>query len=310
MKNLTYTAELQEIKMPQSKSVLVWEEFFNHLMDVDYFSPFHAVMARYHITADEDFDLPPSAYGGLYYDLGIEMCADDRYPAEDAAILTGFFQKGVSMIVCAAAGSEHDPNLMAAVREVFKQPEISDLISADVAAIAANLLNKNEAPDSADAKSGSGGIDDIKLWIKRFEGEMMTDANAAASIMGYFLGTKIGRHCSIFCPLGYEPYETLGKEMAMNHVAFEAAKTSGLLVKGVTQYVSAALSNEGCWCSMSDGVAFLVENPELACFIPFRDRYIAERMVRLYVNNEEGEEAWNNLYQRLSNELRNEWNGY
>ena len=49
-----------------------------------------------------NMELPPSTWHYLYYDAGIEMISDDRYPAYEGAMKAGFIESGLRMIVAAA----------------------------------------------------------------------------------------------------------------------------------------------------------------------------------------------------------------
>lgn len=283
MKNIVFAPDIPEMELPQSNSVLDCIEALDKLERVDYFAPFHAVMSRYQYFSDDEYDAVPSPYESLYRSLGIEMCADDRYPVEKAAVYTGFFRRGVCMIVCAALASDgRDPNLMAAVRDIFKYYEVEKLLPEKIITIAKDLLSmdvsseETKHPETSEKNEVSSG-----WWTECFEREMMVDVNAHSIITGYFLSAKVGVDCSIFAPLGYAPYEEIGKKMATDPVVFEAAKESGLLVSGICTFVEAALSNDGCWDCMEIGIAFLVNDPDLRHYIPFRERYIAERMLRL-----------------------------
>ena len=153
--------------------------------------------------------------------------------------------------------------------------------------------------------------DAVKWWEKCLTSEMMVDINAPAIITGYFVSANVGFHCSIFAPLGYAPYQEIGEKMATDGCVLEAAKESGLLSSGVSAYISAALDNDGSWYAMKDGVAFLIADPDLRCFIPFRDRYIAERLLRLQDSIDTGRQTWSEAYRTIASDLSTEWaHGY
>ncbi len=147
-------------------------------------------------------------------------------------------------------------------------------------------------------------------WGLAFERELKVDPNAAASILSYYLEKLLGKPCTIFCPLGYELYEKLGSEMATSKAAFEAAKEVGLLADGVGQYVRAALSNADCWECMAEGVAVLVHDSKLECFVPFREGFLARNLLRLNDSLCKSERSWNEAYIRLRDELGDNWRGY
>lgn len=313
MKNIAFTPDITEMELPQSNSVLDCAESLRKLESVDYFAPLHAVMGRHHFVSDENYDALPSPYGKFYHNLGIEMCADDRYPIEDAALYTGFYHRGICMIVCAAVASGgQDHNLMAAVRDIFKYPEVEKKLPKKIVALAKELLSVDpgltEIEQQEDPQSNEASV---AWWVNCLEREMMVDINAHSIITGYYLSAKVGRHCSIFAPLGYAPYKEIGEKMAKDPIVLEAAKKSGLLVSGISTFMEAALSNDGCWEGMVDGVAFLLNAPDLRNYVPFRYRYIAERMLRLNDIIKSGKQTWGEVYEKLAGELSDEWaHGY
>lgn len=313
MKNIVFTPDVPQMELSQSKSVMDWIEALNKLECVDYFAPAHAVMNCYHFLSDENYDVLHSPYGSFYNELGVEMCADDRFPAEDAAVYTGFYRKGICMLIClAVASGGQDPNLMAVLRDIFKYPDVEKLLPEKVVALAKELLSRDGMPTKTDHQLDSQNEEvSVNWWVKCLESEMKVDVNAHSIITGYFLSAKVGYDCSIFAPLGYAPYEEIGKKMAADPVVFEAAKESGLLVSGIRTFVEAALSNDGCWDCMADGVAYLLNDSDLCCYIPFRERYIAERMLRLKDVIESGRKTWSEVYKELASDLSDDWaHGY
>lgn len=153
-------------------------------------------------------------------------------------------------------------------------------------------------------------VDFMTYWIMRFEDEMFTAPNAAASILSYFLEIKVGHPCTIFCPLDYGPYFELGKKMAESNAVLDAAKRAGLLAAGIQHYVSAALSNDDCWNGMASGVAYLVNDPELRVFIPYRSRCLAERILSMNYAIKEGEVEWWQVYDFYESQFGKEMHGY
>lgn len=349
-----YTPDIDRIEVPQSHDQQVWEEFFKKLLTLDYTAPFHAVLAKYHVFTDVYFEMPPSVYSGLYYDLGIDMAADDLYQSEDAAISTGFFQKGVRMIAAAViADAGHDRNLLTAAEQVFRDKRLWKMLSEELAEVLKSYLEEDEDEDfevvpvsapnmvsiekpyeseseykACSSKNTHVNISDLlhkaaaieeqeskdkdcmTRWVKRFEDEMLIDPNAAGAILSYFLEAKVGHPCTIFCPLDYEPYREMGQSMAESKVVMEAAKCVGLLAAGTEHYVSAALSNDGCWDCMFSGVAYLVNDPTLRCFIPFKRRYLAEHMLRMNSAIEAGDIDWWDVYKCCRDKFGDEMRGY
>lgn len=88
----------KEIILTLSDSESVWIQFFNQLSSEDFLAPLHVVLHYLAFLHELDIALPATPYGSLYYDVGIEMAADDRYPALKAAVSSGFFGRGLSML--------------------------------------------------------------------------------------------------------------------------------------------------------------------------------------------------------------------
>lgn len=357
-----YTPNIDRIEVPQIRDQQVWEAFYKKLLTLDYTAPFHVVLAKYRVFADVDFTVPPSVYSGLYYDLGIDMASDDLYHSEDAALSTGFFQKGVRMIAAAViADAGHDRNLLTAAEQVFKDKSLWQLLSEDLVEVLKSYLEEDEdeanevipvsvpdevpvdpfaeipveeswnneedqdfcsvreilamASDAVPAEipasdSEDKDVDHMTYWIKRFEDEMMADTNAAGSILSYYLKSLLGQSCTVFCPRGYTPYAEIGDEMSSSKTILKAAEKAGLLAEGVARFVAVALSNEDCWYRMDVGVSYLINDPNLRRFIPFRDRYIAENMLYWQDNMDVVGVEWEDIYNLYRNKLGREMRGY
>ena len=149
-------------------------------------------------------------------------------------------------------------------------------------------------------------------WEQKLEYQMCRDPNAAVAILSYYLEKKVGMYCTIYCPLGYEPYEVLGTAMAEDPDVFMAAKKTGLLAEGVSHYLEGALSNIGCWHCMEVGVAYMLRNEELREFMPYRQRFIAEGLVRLTPNTEgeNEDDEWSEAWDLVKKQLKNKMKGY
>ena len=335
MKSYMYTPDVQSLVMPQTRNIQEWEDFLEKLMEMDYAAPFYVIFAQYQQLNAADFEVPPAVYSDLYNDLGTKICGRDHYAAFDAAVNTGFYGKGVRMIAAAViADGGKDPNLLAGAREVFRGSNLLEAIPKDAAAVLAKLLKEdgevkvseaspyeefvqdysedtteNIKEDPAEKPSDSE-VDYMTWWIQRLEGAMETDEVAAASILSYFLEEKVGHPCTIYCPLGHEPYREVAQKMVDSKVMMEAARKSGLLATGVEMFVTSALSNEDCWECMKDGVAYLTDDPDLRCFIPFYNRYVIEGLLELTTDIERGAVKWDAAYQKLKEEYGGEMRGY
>lgn len=335
MKSYMYTPDVQSLVMPQTRNIQEWEDFLEKLMEMDYAAPFYVIFSQYQQLNAADFEVPPAVYGDLYNDLGTKICGRDHYAAFDAAVNTGFYGKGVRMIAAAViADGGKDPNLLAGAREAFWGSNLLEAIPKDAAAVLAKLLKEEGEVEVSEAspyeefvqdysedttenikedpaeKPSDSEVDYMTWWIQRLEGAMETDEVAAASILSYFLEEKVGHPCTIYCPLGHEPYREVAQKMVDSKVMMEAARKSGLLATGVEMFVTSALSNEDCWECMKDGVAYLTDDPDLRCFIPFYNRYVIEGLLELTTDIERGAVKWDAAYQKLKEEYGGEMRGY
>ena len=289
MKNNVFTTDVAVMQMPLSSDVKAWGKYFAGLMAADPVAAGRVTYYYYCIIHDYEPALPGQD-NGKYYDIAIEISADDRYPANEAAVSTGFIQEGIRQMTI----------------EVDNNGPLAKMFMP----VLCGAPKKNVMGGGSKVPIQSGE-DDVSHWIECMEREMMVDINAHSIITGYYLSAKVGRHCSIFAPLGYAPYKKIGEKMAKDPIVLEAAKKSGLLVSGISTFMEAALSNDGCWEGMIDGVEFLLNAPDLRNYIPFRYRYIAEGMLCLNDVIESGKQTWDEIYEKLASELSDEWaHGY
>lgn len=326
-----YTSNTTHIEMPQTYDQLAWKEFFETLSKQDYEAPLHAIFSAYALVAEDDIEAPPSVYSSLYYDLGSEIISDDLHNARVAALNTGFFQKGVRMVAGAVIAEEgQNPSLTAVARIIFSERTNLGMVSETVASLLEQLLfdsEEEEVVSTKNAKKGSEIYPDrltakvVKMlqeeevnwmnhWTSIFEDEMLADPYAPASILSDFLEKKVGQYCTIYCPLGHEPYKDLAFEMAESEFALEAAKRAGLLATGVNQYVSSALSNEDCWNVMVKGVEYMLNDPMLRSYIPFKERYLAEHLLRMNDAIKDGGIGWWDVYKSCNDQFGDELRGY
>lgn len=311
MKNLSYSPDVKEIVMPQTHSIAEWTAHFNKLMEVDHFAPAHAVMGYFSFLSDNKYGMISSPYGELYRDEGLEMACDDRYPALVSALNSGFYQAGIRTIVGAAVADDgRDRALLEAARDIAESEDLTEFVPEALAVMLTELLGRDPESDSPHPDEKAEYEIGKRWWVQDMESEMKEDPNAAASVLGYYLEAVLGKPCTIFCPLGYEPYIKLGKAMASSVLILDAAREAGLLAAGIEQYVSAALSNDECWNVMGDGVAYLLREPSLSCFIPYRERFLAKALLGQETDTEKGKRSWNERFVHLRDELGDEWRGY
>ena len=192
------------------------------------------------------------------------------------------------------------------VEEAWVKEEQKSLLMQDV------FVNTSEVVPIETSINGPADeeVNWLNHWTTIFEGEMLADPYAPASILSGFLEKKVGQYCTIYCPLGYEPYKDLAFEMAESEFALEAAKRAGLLATGVDQYVNSALSNEDCWNVMAKGVEYLLNDSTLRSYIPFKERYLAEHLLRMNDAIKDGSIGWWDVYKSCNNKFGDELRGY
>lgn len=152
--------------------------------------------------------------------------------------------------------------------------------------------------------------DEKAFWVEAFESEMMIDPTAAPSILGFYLTEVTGDPCSLYSPLGYAPYEQMGKRIAESETVRSAAKIAGLFSTSIPNFVECALDSENTWSYMISGVEELLEDPELRCFVPFRSRYLAEGLCRKYDPQDYDRDQWCDIYTDLCASFRDLYQGY
>ena len=192
------------------------------------------------------------------------------------------------------------------VEEAWVKEEQKSLLMQDV------FVNTSEVVPIETSINGPADeeVNWLNHWTTIFEGEMLADPYAPASILSGFLEKKVGQYCTIYCPLGYEPYKDLAFEMAESEFALEAAKRAGLLATGVDQFVNSALSNEDCWNVMAKGVEYLLNDSTLRSYIPFKERYLAEHLLRMNDAIKDGSIGWWDVYKSCNNKFGDELRGY
>lgn len=252
MKNLIYTPDVSSVAMPMTMVVADWVCFFQRLMKLDAYAPLISVLYYFEIIEGLDLDVPISPFKSLYYDTAIEMAADDRFPALEAAVEAGFYVKGIDMMTDAAR----------------------DKICAADKGIAAFIENCRVA-----SKGNSPICRDPKDWKEYIESMLRTDSCAAASILNYYLHYAAGQTLHFFCPLGCDLYDHIGKKMAEDADVLKAAVDVGLVASAVTTHFGAALDVVENWNYLLEGTKFLLEDEVLKCFIPFSNRVVAEALM-------------------------------
>ena len=141
MKPLIYTPDISSIAMPMTMVVADWICFFQKLMKLDTYAPMITILYYYEIVYGLALDVPSSPFKSLYYDSAIEIAADDRYPAFEAAVESGFFVKGIDLIANAAmACDDHIESYVAVVHKVaatghFLNDQLTDAIRDKIYAI-------------------------------------------------------------------------------------------------------------------------------------------------------------------------------
>ena len=130
----------------------------------------------------------------------------------------------------------------------------------------------------------------INPWVSCLENIMKKDSNACAPILSYYLD-NINESAFLFCPLGYDLYESVGHQMQTDERVLDAAIETGLMAQAVHTYIGAVLDVYENWLEGCDGLFYLMAHPKLHQFVPYYDRKMAEILRRA-----ESEEEWYSLY--------------
>jgi len=306
MKENKYTSNLPNIYIPQSNSTSAWMEFLDSLELFDYFAPLYAIIAYLGILSDREVLMPPSFYDSLYYDLGIEMCADDRYPAYDAAMGTGFMQRGLTMLI---VNAQKDIVFVPAVEALFKDVRhLLKYLPDDICTAGRELL---DLPVSSVPCDEAANATDYEWWCKRLQSEMLADCCASQSILAFFLANAAGQEGRIYCPLGWVPYEKLGKRLAEEPEALAAAIDCGLMAAAIPTYFYGATDNYCNWSVMNVGVRYILNHPQLKVFAPGRDKYIAEKLLHKEKDGVIDEALWEDIVAKSREDMDdNAYRGY
>lgn len=287
MKNLIYTPDVSSVAMPMTMVVADWIIFFKKLMKLDAYAPLISVLYYFEIIEGLDLDVPISPFKPLYYDTGIEMAADDRFPALEAAVEAGFYAKGIDMMTDAAR----------------------DKICAADKGVAEFIQNRRTA-----SKGNSLTCCDPEDWKDYIEGMLRTDPCAAASILNYYLHYAAGQTLHFFCPLGCDLYDHIGKKMAEDSYVLKVAVDIGLMASAIATHFGAALDVVENWNYLLEGTKFLLESEALKCFIPFSNCVVAEALMAEFGEVDyDGPDVdrWYDRNRELHEFLRNgEYRGY
>lgn len=301
-KNQIYTYSGKEISMTLSDNEAVWVQFFNRLVEFDAMAPLHVLLNYFDFLFDLKEELPATPYSGLYYDVAIELAAADRFPAFEAAVSCGFFNSGLAMLARATSLEVGNKSYARVLVCACEHGYIKDFASEDVKAMVDEMART--CPDERR---------DEVWWVMYLKRLMTEDPCTPTSVLAYFLD-EVNEHAfHIFCPLGFAEYESVGAQMRCNPNAFEAALESGLLADAIPTYMGAALDCIENWHIAVRGINYLLNHPVLSRLIPFRDRFVAEKLIAefgLTVPAEE-EEQWGercaDLFRQLS---EGKWRGY
>lgn len=130
----------------------------------------------------------------------------------------------------------------------------------------------------------------INPWVSCLEDIMSKDSNACAPILDYYLD-NINSSSSIFCPLGYDVYESVGHQMQKDETLLDAAIETGLMARAIHTYVGAVLDVYENWECGCKGLFYLMTHPKLRQFVPYYDRKMSE-----ILRQAQSEDEWYSLY--------------
>ena len=140
-----FKSSIHSIRMPLVDNEGVWVDFFKKLEEIDSAAPLYTLLAYCtFIEDDTKIFVPSTPLRSLYYNLGIEMRAADRYPAYEAAEAAGFIEKGVSMIIGAAADpyNVHHKEFTMITKQIYhREPRLLDNVAPAIFWLGIKILN-------------------------------------------------------------------------------------------------------------------------------------------------------------------------
>lgn len=297
-----------------SASVACWIEFFTEIMQVDPTAPMHILMEHCKFVYDLQITLPPTPHQDVYQAVGIVMSADDERSANEAAIQSGIYAKGVAQLVDAVNAKNPYFGVYMIVLDVIVKDFDCNIIGIDVDVLSAahSLVDgfRKEPQTSPSIERPSRNLPsryDKRSWISCFECEMANDPCGSTSILSCFLKAVDSSYCSIFCPLGDARYCAIGEQMYKSPVVLKAAIQSGLMASAVPNYFEASLDVVENWHLMEGGVRFILASKKLRAFIPFELRFMAEEMLKAFpegIRDDADEERWYTTINKLRDTLR------
>ena len=136
----------------------------------------------------------------------------------------------------------------------------------------------------------------IAILLERI---MIHDGCAPAAVLGYYLDDLDG-YASVFCPLGYKPYEEIGHAMRTNRKVFDAAIETGLMCQAIHTHVDTALDLWEAWISIKSGILKIFNDPILKVHIECQDRIFIEALKDV---EDEDEDAWYSTVDQIKEKL-------
>jgi len=295
--------------MPKpSASVACWIEFFTEVMQVDPTAPMHILMAHYKFVYDLQITLPPTPHQDVYQDVGIVMSADDERSANEAAIQSGIYAKGVAQLVDSANTENPYFNECVSVLDA-----ILDAFSGDAFGVDGDVLSKIRALFDGDRKRLQvtkdyhlPACDNKQEWIAYLEHEMEKSSRAIMYIFDYLLQQMSDTVESAYCLPGNDRYCAISEKMYKNVTVLDAAIQCGLMAGAVSVYFDIALRDVYSWCMMESGIRFVLQCEKLNIFIPFALRFVAGKLLDMFPNgidDEDAVEEWDKANQQLWSSL-------
>lgn len=293
----TYDYNNETITMNFSHSVEEWEIFFDNLIMLDALSPLYVMMYYFSLLFDTPRKLPAMPCENLFGDVAIEIASDDRYPAFEAAVNSGFIAEGLSLLIALAKRSPYTEVLQLAwirgyIDEYASEEDVDRFCKQRLTLPPANV--------------------DQALWELYLTELMRTDPGAPTSILSYYLDEINDYSFRVYCPLEDEEYEIIGSRMHEAETVLEAACASGLMATAIPRYFCTALDTADNWNLMSPGMQYLLNHKTLHRFIPFKNKYLATNLLKsfdLYLSEDE-ETQWeqrvDELLQSLDGKVRGE----
>ena len=137
----------------------------------------------------------------------------------------------------------------------------------------------------------------IACWYSFFITLVGEDESAPTSIVSYYFD-NIDGDSRMFCPLGYDEYETIVHAMRDMPEIFEAAIDTGLMCSGVQALIEAALDGWDNWECIKPAILYIMSDARLNGFVSIENRFHIDNLKDIG-DEDEWDEAYDSSIEQL-----------